>query len=131
MRQSLFFKKVAGLRPATLLKKRLWHRCFPANFAKFLRTCFLQNISWRLLLPNFFLHYLSFKMKKIIFKRNLCHYSNLVLIWNLTEKLKNIENIIIITEFEKNFLMSALFEGSKDNFSLKLVLRSLWLKKSQ
>ena len=22
-----------GLRSATLLKKRLWHRCFPANFA--------------------------------------------------------------------------------------------------
>ena len=26
------------LMPATLLKKRLWHRCFPVNFAKFLRT---------------------------------------------------------------------------------------------
>ena len=25
-----------GLRPATLLKKRLWHRCFPVNFVKFL-----------------------------------------------------------------------------------------------
>ena len=25
------------LRSATLLKKRLWHRCFPVNFAKFLR----------------------------------------------------------------------------------------------
>ena len=27
-----------NLRPATLLKKRLWHRCFPVNFVKFLRT---------------------------------------------------------------------------------------------
>ena len=35
--QSLFFNKVAGLKPAKLLKKRLWHRCFPVNFAKFLR----------------------------------------------------------------------------------------------
>ena len=26
------------LRPATLLNKRLWRRCFPMNFAKFLRT---------------------------------------------------------------------------------------------
>ena len=43
--QSLFFNKVAGLSPATLLKKRLWHRCFPVNFAKFLRTPFLQNTS--------------------------------------------------------------------------------------
>ena len=48
--QSLFFNKVAGLRPATLLKKRLWHRCFPVNFVKFLRTPFLQNTSGRLLL---------------------------------------------------------------------------------
>ena len=32
----LFFNKVAGLRPATLLKKRFWHRYFPVNFVKFL-----------------------------------------------------------------------------------------------
>ena len=51
--QSLFFNKVAGLRPATLLKKRLWHRFFPVNFAKFLRTPFLQNTSGRLLLKVF------------------------------------------------------------------------------
>ena len=45
--QSLFFNKVAGLRPATLLKKRLWHRCFPVNFAKFLRIPFLtEHIRW-------------------------------------------------------------------------------------
>ena len=48
--QSLFFNKVAGLRPATLLTKRLWHRCFPVNLVKFLRTLFLQNTSGRLLL---------------------------------------------------------------------------------
>ena len=28
------------LRSATLLKKRLWHRCFPVNFANFLRAPF-------------------------------------------------------------------------------------------
>ena len=43
------FNKVAALRPATLLKRRLWHRCFPVNFAKFLRTPFLQNTSGQLL----------------------------------------------------------------------------------
>ena len=36
MPESLF-NKVAGLRAATLLKKGLWHRCFPVNFGKFLR----------------------------------------------------------------------------------------------
>ena len=53
--QSLFFNKVAGLRDATLLKKRLWHSWFPASFAKFVRTPFIQKTSRRLL------------MKKIIF----------------------------------------------------------------
>ena len=37
-------------RPATLLKKRLWHRRFPVNFAKILRTPFSQNNSGRLFL---------------------------------------------------------------------------------
>ena len=45
--QSLFFKKVAGHRHATLLKKRLWHSCFPRNSVKFSRTppddCFLYQ----------------------------------------------------------------------------------------
>ena len=41
--QSLFFNKVADLRSATLLKKRLWHRCLSVDFAKFLRTPFLAE----------------------------------------------------------------------------------------
>ena len=57
----LFFNKVAALRPETLLKKRLWHMCFPVNFAKFLRAPFLQNISRRLLLKR------TEKIKKWIF----------------------------------------------------------------
>ena len=37
----------AGLRPATLLKKRLWHRSFPMDFAKFLRTPFFtEHLLW-------------------------------------------------------------------------------------
>ena len=60
--QSLYFNKVAGLResitsieiyclrPATLLKQRLWRRSFDVNFAKFLRILFFQNTSGRMLL---------------------------------------------------------------------------------
>ena len=36
-------------RPVTL-KKRLWHRCLPVIFVKYLRTPFLQNTPGRLLL---------------------------------------------------------------------------------
>ena len=41
-----------SLGPATLLKKSLWYRCFPVNFAKSLRTHFLQNTSGRLFLSH-------------------------------------------------------------------------------
>ena len=44
--QSLLFSKVAVLRPATLLKRRLWHRCFPVDFVKFLRTPFRKEYLW-------------------------------------------------------------------------------------
>ena len=56
----LLFNNVASLRPATLFKKRLWHRCFHVNFAKFLRTPFLTEHFWWLLL------YLR--------RRNFCKY---------------------------------------------------------
>ena len=40
--QGFYFNKVADLRPATLIKKRLWHNCF--------KTIFSWNNSRRLLL---------------------------------------------------------------------------------
>ena len=48
--QSPFFNKVASLRPTTLLKKRLWHWCFPVSFVKLLRTPFFMEHLWWLLL---------------------------------------------------------------------------------
>ena len=45
-----FLSKVTGQRPATLLKKRLSHRSFPVNFAKFLRAPFFtEHFRWLLL----------------------------------------------------------------------------------
>ena len=49
--QSPFFNKVTGLRPETcnFIKKIIWHRDFPKNFAKFLRTPFLtEHLQWLL-----------------------------------------------------------------------------------
>ena len=49
--KSLIFNKVTGLRPATLLKTRLLHRCSPVNFGKFLRTPILtEHLRWLLLI---------------------------------------------------------------------------------
>ena len=50
------FNKVVGLNRCSFIKKRLWHRCFPVNFAKFQRTPFLKNISGRLLLQVVLTH---------------------------------------------------------------------------
>ena len=65
MCQSLFLKKAAGLRPATLLKKRLWYRCFSVNFAKFLRTSFLtEHLRWLLLeLPSVIYYLLNIALR--------------------------------------------------------------------
>ena len=38
----------------SFIKKRLWHGGFPVNFAKFLRTTFLQNSSGRLFLNRYY-----------------------------------------------------------------------------
>ena len=65
--QVLFYNKVAGPEPATLLKKRLWHRCFRMNFAKFLRTPF-----HRTLLNNCFStmqHFLAENPSKVLNKQ--------------------------------------------------------------
>ena len=48
------------LKPSTLLKKRLWHRCFPVNFAKFLRTPFFTEHLWWLLLKVVSKHSIKF-----------------------------------------------------------------------
>ena len=55
--QSIFLNKVPGLRPATLLENRLWHRCFPVNFLKLLlaasetfhyfEKCFFSNLNFQ------------------------------------------------------------------------------------
>ena len=42
-----FFIEVEGLGPATLLKKRLQHKFFPADRVKFLITPFLQTEYFR------------------------------------------------------------------------------------
>ena len=44
------------LRPSTLLKMRLWHRCFPMNFLKVLRTPYFTEHLWWLLLRFCIIH---------------------------------------------------------------------------
>ena len=84
--QSLFFNKVAGLRPSTLLKKTLWHRCFPINFVKFVRTPFLTEYLWWLLLI-----YEPFVVEKM---RKKCNW------WLMSEKEKQRKGDFLVNDRE-------------------------------
>ena len=74
---SLFFNKDPGLRPATLLRKRLQQR-FSCEFCEVFKNTFLQNTSRRLLL---FLIYLTVPFcKEVLY---IC--SNLLLLEKSTK----------------------------------------------
>ena len=51
MLESLF-NKFVGLQTGNFITKRLEHRCFPVNIAKFLKTPILKDIFERLLLNS-------------------------------------------------------------------------------
>ena len=41
--QSFFFNKVSGLRPPTLLKKRLWRKCFSCELCEIFMNTFITE----------------------------------------------------------------------------------------
>ena len=61
--QSFFFNKIEDLK-----LQRLYYRCIPVNFAKFLGTTILQKTSWRL------------HLSVTIFAKNL-HHKYSIMIW--------------------------------------------------
>ena len=75
-------------RPATLLIKRLWHRCFPVNFAKFLRIPFFTEHLWWLLLQwKSFSVWSSYgKMQKMYFRCT----GKLLLVYFILEKFNTL-----------------------------------------
>ena len=70
------------IKAATLFKKRPRHRCFPVNFAKFLRTSFfLQNSSGGLLL-GFWIHLLEYVVLIPNWSKLYMHFSDFLnLFW--------------------------------------------------
>ena len=116
--QSLFFDKVAGFRPATLLKKRLWQRCFPKNFVKFLRTPFLMKHLWWLLTTlitliymknanNFVTNYADYTDSQDITKNNLIPESTDYLVFKTRWEI--ISSLTALTMLRKKCPYSELF----------------------
>ena len=71
--RSLSFDKVAAdLRPATSLTKRLHYRCFPENFAKFLRIPFsVEQLGWLLLAVDKSTSFIYFLGKTSVFREKI------------------------------------------------------------
>ena len=74
---SLFFDKNTGLRPATLIRKRLQQRCFAVNFVNFSRTPFLQNtfrhLSHSFILQRNFIYLFEPSVRKILKNSRFYH----------------------------------------------------------
>ena len=68
---SLFDEDV-GLKVCTFIKKRLQHRCFPLDIAKFLRTAFfIEHLRW--LLHNELLQFIETGVLTAIMTQNNCY----------------------------------------------------------
>ena len=108
-----------GLRPATLLKKRLWHRCFPVYFSKFLRTLFLQSTSRLLLIIHI--------KKTFIFTNfiDLDSNSNSILCFPVGKYMHKVNPKGTRTRFTNAVLASLLLTLSRNLHTASLLLNFL------
>ena len=143
LRRGLFLNKVAGLRPATLLKKRLWHKCFLVNFTKFLRTPFFINTSggclWisvhlKFWLDNYWWLYLNFvvtflTIRQILeankFKVGLSPSRKICVICLIESPLKIMKNVFYFVL--KAFFVLKIFKFLSRHFSH--VGKMTWLER--
>ena len=116
--KQLFF----GRRSSTLLQKILQHRCFPANFSKFLKTPFLQNTSgWLLLFIRFFKGNRVFWSR--CWKNNNYHDEKSKLFYRLCK-------IVALKELNEGSIINLISYGSDNNnrnASRKILLDSITL----
>ena len=108
--QNLFFNKVADLRFVTLLKKRRRHRCFSADFTKFIRAPFFtKHLQWLLLkiISNIF----TAKIFRIILNgKTLLHSELSWIFWLRSDGAKNsLEN-----NASYSLINSAVYKRSVD-----------------
>ena len=105
-----------GLKPAPFLKKRLWHRCFPGNSAKFLKTPFLQNTSGKLLL--FRVNRVSDYYAKSIYIK--------VFLWIIVLWILVPSKILRISKFVRKYLLQVRCRSSARNFTRSFILQDLF-----
>ena len=104
------------------IKKRLWHRCFPIKFAKFLRKSFLQNTSGRLLL--FRINRVSDYYAKSIYIKV---FPWIIVLWMLVpSKILTISENTSNSKFFQKYLLQVRCRSSAQNFTRRLILLNLF-----
>ena len=104
------------------IKKRLWHRCFPIKFAKFLRKPFLQNTSGRLLL--FRVNRVSDYYAKSIYIKV---FPWIIVLWMLVpSKILTISENTSNSKFFQKYLLQVRCRSSAQNFTRRLILLNLF-----
>ena len=104
------------------IKKRLWHRCFPIKFAKFLRKPFLQNTSGRLLL--FRVNRVSDYYAKSIYIKV---FPWTIVLWMLVpSKILTISENTSNSKFFQKYLLQVRCRSSAQNFTRRLILLNLF-----
>ena len=125
------------LSPATLLKKRLWQRCFPVNFEKFLRTSFLY--SGRLLVIVIKSDkILSIKKKRkikiqVTYKTQLCAAKNKSLTSQTPDEVLGIIHSVFYglpchVNFDKFKNLKQLFEQALFDFNIHLLYKKIFFR---
>ena len=97
------------------LMKCLWHRCFPVNFAKFLRTPVLQNIPGRLLL--YLLSYKSHRLHQPKFWKALTMFYS-------TKDNKNFNSPTANFVFTGCWIVRLFLLLKSDNFPMAIYMAS-------
>ena len=154
--RSLFCARVSvpesqSLRPATLLKKRLWYRCFPVNFAKFLRkSFFIEHLRWLLLnlLSRLWLKtsinfmyselvdnpFFSISISEIAQKpymelgKEKQNRATTIISWKLKKRCKQTYNENIKNQTKKKTLTRTVTSVATANYNVFLQLRCLFSK---
>ena len=119
-----FFNKIR-LRACSFIKKRLWYKCFPVNFAKFFRTLFFVEHAWSTASTQFVFnvfgilqHLCSRARVNRCLLESICKVflnSSLHKLWNFTLWIYLV-NMNIFFQFS-----AALFTLTKETFHWKLL----------
>ena len=108
---------MSGPKACNFIKKRLWHRCFPVNFANFFKNTFGRLLVFRVNRES------DYYAKSIYIKDFLW----IVVLWMLVQsKILRISKNTSKSKFVRKYLLYVRWRSSTRNFTNSFVLEELF-----